>query len=238
MKKLLAVGMILAAAPAFAAELSYAPSYESNSNGVSDLRSSPVTLTQSLSQAIVSGNSVACNAGGLSTDNSYYRSFNLNTLAFPLQVTSVSFGIEAVIGTPLPLTVRLWRDTNGGAPDLGMVLVGSSAAFAVNAGMDGTIQNVAVNGLFNVGDIMVVEVFSPDSQAAGGGFFIGSNDAGQTGASYIAAAACGLPNPASLASIGFPNMHIVMNVHGKLVPTPGAAAVLGLAGLAGLRRRR
>ncbi|MBX2933681.1 MAG: M36 family metallopeptidase, partial [Ferruginibacter sp.] len=56
----------------------------------------PYSLTQSTSTTITALNSVSCNAGGLHTDNSYWRAYNLAPLALPsaLTVTNVSFGIE------------------------------------------------------------------------------------------------------------------------------------------------
>ncbi len=45
-------------------------------------------------------------------------------------------------------------------------------------------------------------------------FFIGSNAVGQTAPSYLAAADCGVTEPTDTAAIGFPDMHIVMNVTG------------------------
>ena len=53
----------------------------------------PVTITQSTSNTITPGNSVACNAGGLHTDNSYYRAYPL-ALAGPFTINTVTFGIE------------------------------------------------------------------------------------------------------------------------------------------------
>src|SRR6185436_1773755 len=58
----------------------------------------------------------------------------------------------------------------------------------------------------------------PDGQPNQNSFFIGSNNLGQSGPSYISAASCGIANPTNLASIGFPNMHIVMNVLGACGP--------------------
>jgi hypothetical protein len=39
----------------------------------------PPVITESTSQAIVDGNSVACNNGVGTTENHYYRAFNMNT---------------------------------------------------------------------------------------------------------------------------------------------------------------
>ena len=60
----------------------------------------------------------------------------------------------------------------------------------------------------------MVEVYTPDGQGSGNFFFIGSNAAGQTGSSYLASAACSVPEPTTTGNLGFPDMHIVMNVTG------------------------
>ncbi|RLE27116.1 MAG: hypothetical protein DRJ61_17770 [Acidobacteria bacterium] len=78
-------------------------------------------------------------------------------------------------------------------------------------GITGSIVDPAV-------DHLVVEVFTPDGQATGESFYIGSNADGQTGPSYIAAASCGITEPTDTAAIGFPDMHIVMNVTGDVLP--------------------
>ena len=70
---------------------------------------------------------------------------------------------------------------------------------------------------------LVMELFTPDGQAAGNLFFVGSNAAAETGPSYLSAAACGITTPTTTAAIGFPNMHIVFNVLGDCggpSPTP------------------
>jgi hypothetical protein len=98
---------------------------------------------------------------------------------------------------------------------------------------------------------MVVEVFTPDGQAAGNGFFIGSNNLGQSGLSYILAPDCGVLTPTPTGDIGFPGMHIVLNAVGdeavggpSIVEVPTLAAwglvflALALAGAAFLVLRR
>ena len=76
-------------------------------------------ITESTSQEIVTGNSAACNAGGLTAENHYWRAFNMNTFTGGADylVTSVEFGIEQAIsgtGTGQPATVNLYA--NHGAP--------------------------------------------------------------------------------------------------------------------------
>jgi hypothetical protein len=86
----------------------------------------------------------------------------------------------------------------------------------------GTIINVPVAGTAPAGSQLVVEVFTPDGTAAGNLIFIGSNAAPETGPSYLSAADCGVPNPTTTAALGFPNMHIVMNVNGCEVTGGGS----------------
>ena len=57
-------------------------------------------------------------------------------------------------------------------------------------------------------------------------FFIGSNPDPETGPSYLSAADCGIPDPTPTGDLGFPDMHIVMNVNGSCPsgsPTPTTA---------------
>jgi hypothetical protein len=98
-----------------------------------------------------------------------------------------------------------------------------------------TIATVPVTGTAPAGSTLVVEIFTPNGQTAGHSFFVGSNPDGQTDPSFIAAADCGAPEPTDLAVLGFPGMHIVMNVTGEggcdgdlpwvsVDPTSGATA--------------
>src|SRR5438874_4291657 len=79
----------------------------------------PSTNTQSTSQAIVDGNTVNCNDGFGTTENHYWRAFDMNTFTGGqgYDVTSVSFGIELAQsgdGTGQPWTVNLYA--NNGSP--------------------------------------------------------------------------------------------------------------------------
>jgi hypothetical protein len=177
-----------------------------------------ITLTQSSSQTITSGNSVSCNAGGLHTDNSYYRSFPLGA---DINVCEVQFGIETAAGAggTQPVTVNLYTGTGAFPGTFGSYTQIASSAISV-PDQAATIFPAAISGLATAGSNLVVEVFTPDGQAAGNSFFIGSNAAGETAPSYLAAAGCGLTAPATTASIGFPGMNIGMNVVGNPVARP------------------
>ena len=78
------------------------------------------TITHSTSQSIITGNSVSCNAGGLHTDNSYLREFDLTAFGIsgPLGVTQVEIGVEEATGAggSQPITVNLYTKINPAAP--------------------------------------------------------------------------------------------------------------------------
>lgn len=177
-----------------------------------------ITITHSASQAITALNSVSCNAGGLHSDNSYYRVFDLSTfgIAGQFDVTAVQYGIEqATAGAATqPVQVNLYT-LNGTFTLANLTPIGSTTDNISD--QSGTIFTSLVSGSVPANGVLVVEVFTPDGQTAGHSFFIGSNAAGQTGPSYLRAADCGVTQPTATGTIGFPNMHIVMNVIGNEV---------------------
>jgi N-acetylneuraminic acid mutarotase len=192
----------------------------------------PPVITESTSQDIVSGNSVACNDGFGHTDNSYWRAFNMNTFTggLPYNVTSVDFGIELAQsggGTGQPVRVRLYA--NHGAPFPGgdwqsNMIIDSGDINIPDQSL--TIFNQPITVTVASGtDELVFELFTPNGQAVGNLFFVGSNPDPETAPSYLSAADCGVTVPTPTGDIGFPNMHIVFNVNGSCggtpTPTPG-----------------
>src|ERR1041384_4014425 len=142
-------------------------------------------------------------------------------------VTSVSFGIEqanaAGTGTTQPINVRLYTQTTGTFPGGTRTQI---ATTTVNvADQTNTVLNVPLVAVVPAGTTqLIMEVNSPDGQAAGHSFFLGSNVAAETGPSYLSAASCGITTPTDTSAIGFPNMNIVFNVNGGCggpTPTPG-----------------
>jgi len=189
------------------------------------------TITQSVSQEIISGNSVACNNGTATAQNSYWRAFDMTTFTGGAQydVTSVSFGIENASsggGMGQPVTVNLY--TSGEPfPAGARTLLATTGPLTV-ADQQLTVLEVPLLASVPAGTSeLVMEVNSPDGRPDGNVFFIGSNPDGQTGASYLSAPTCGTTDPTNLADLGFPNMHIVFNVNGSCpvaTPTPTPTA--------------
>lgn len=193
----------------------------------------PLSITQSATLNIVSGNSVSCNNGFGHTNNSYWRRFDLNGahgIIAPFNVTSVDVGVEFADagGADQPVTVRLYTIPNASAlSTVNITLIGSATVNIPDQQL--TMINVPVAGLVATPLLqdLVVEVFTPNGHAAANFFWIGSNSDGQTAPSYISAGDCGIPQPTDLAAIGFGNMMIVMVVNGNETPTPTATRTLG-----------
>jgi Secretion system C-terminal sorting domain/HYR domain len=194
----------------------------------------PFALTQTASQVPVAG-SVACNAGGFHTLNSYFRAYNLGPLALPgpLQINTVTFGIELAdangTGTTQPVTVNVYTSA-GAFPGGVRTLVGTSGVVQV---ADQTLSTltvpITVPPTVAANAILVLELVTPDGRApANNRFFIGSNASAQTGPSYIQAGDCGIATPTDLTTVGFPNMHIILNANGVIT---GPSPLVQIAGL-------
>jgi hypothetical protein len=198
--------------------------------------SCPPVITESTSQAIVDGNSVACNNGVGTTENHYWRAFNMNTFTGGLDynVTSVEFGIELATsgtGTGQPLTVNLYANHGSAFPggDWQSNLIATSGEINIPDQAD-TVFNVPLTVTAPGSALeLVMEVTTPDGTAVGNLFFVGSNADPETAFSYLSAADCGVNDPTPTGDIGFPDMHIVFNVDGTCpggtpTPTPTATA--------------
>jgi hypothetical protein len=180
------------------------------------------TITHSVSQTITPLNSIRCVNGGTGfhTDNGYWRAFDLPSFGITgdFSVLLVEIGIEgatAGVGGVQPITCNLYI-TDGtpfpsGFPG-SLITIGSLTLDVPDQAL--TIFPMFVTGVAPAGSELVVEIFTPDGLSDGNSFGIGSNPDGQTALSYINAAGCGFPEPVPTGDIGFPNMHIVMNVTG------------------------
>ena len=181
------------------------------------------TITHSTSQAITPGNSISCNNGIGHADNSYWRAFNMATFTGLAQydVTSVSFGVESANQTQ-PVTLRLYAQTGGTFPTGLRTQIGTTT-INVDSSQSGTVITTPLTATVPAGTSeLVMEIFTPNGQAAGNLFFLGSNASPETGPSYLRAFDCGMmTTPTTTAALGFPNVHFIMNVHGSC---SGAAA--------------
>ncbi|GAB2465244.1 hypothetical protein GCM10027063_03210 [Promicromonospora xylanilytica] len=169
------------------------------------------TITHSASQDITELNSASCGGLAGTTENHFFRTFTLSDFGIDgdFEVSEVSFGVEKA--TAQTLTVNLYT-LDGELTFANLTSIGTAEASIPASTL--TMISVPVTGEVPAGATLVVEVVSPNQQSNGGVFYIGSNAAGQSAPSYLSATDCSLPEPATTDSIGWPDMHIVMNVSG------------------------
>lgn len=176
----------------------------------------PVLLTQTTSQVPAASNTISCNATGLHAENSYYREYASAALPTGFNVCAVELAIEnANAGDPAtsqPLTINLYRQTGGAFPGGTRTVIGTATVQVPDGGLGNF--TVPVTGAVAAGESLVVEALEPNGQAAGHSLFLGSNAAGQSAPTFIRAPDCGLAAPADMATIGFPNVHIILNARG------------------------
>jgi subtilisin family serine protease len=172
-----------------------------------------VTITHSVSQEIIQGNSVSCNSGLGNAENGYLRTFTLEDfdITSDFNVTSVSFGVESATVTQ-PMTVKLYTLEGSAVVYDNMTLIGSTVTTLQAQQL--SMVSVPVEGTAPAGSTLVVELDSPNLQDIGGFFFPGSNNLGQTSSTYLRSETCGVNQPTPTEQIGFPGMHLVMNVTG------------------------
>ncbi|WP_161958433.1 S8 family serine peptidase [Ornithinimicrobium cavernae] len=182
--------------------------------GVPQAPAGSVTMTHSESQEIVANNTVACSTeDGLTGDNGFLRTFTLADFAITndFHVTDVSFGVEAVNLGPSTVTVRLYTLDGQSLTYANLSPIGSAEVTLEPQVLQ--LVTVPVNATVPSGSTLVVELDAPATSETSG-FFAGSNAAGESAPSYLRSADCGMPEPAPMSAIGFPNTHLVMNVTG------------------------
>ncbi len=181
------------------------------------------TITQSNTQTITDLNSVSCsNTGtGETLENHYYRDFDLASFGITgaYGITEVQFGIQSVqivtADPTIPVTIKLYSTALAFPASFpaGYTEIGSVIANVAPQTL--TILNVPITGTVPAGEKLVVEVFNLD--LVGAAFAIGSNADGQLTPSYIVAPGCGITNPTDIGALGFPDMHLVLNVVGTVL---------------------
>lgn len=175
-----------------------------------------VTLSQTTSDAIVPG-SIACTGSGITSDNIYYRAFNLSALGYSqFDVNQVSFAIESITSPSPGFAVEVIIYSNiGGTFPAGTLTPVTTVSVPITLADSNTIKAVPVNATVVAPAQLVFGVSIPDETNGGTTqFFIGSNASGQSDPGYISSVGCGFTNPTTITNIGFPNMHVVMNVTG------------------------
>ncbi len=218
---ILAAGFLFTAS---AQDISVNPNPPIQSNGQLNYDGTDaITITHSVDPvSVVAGMSVACTAGGITSDNQYWRSFVLSDFGItdPWDITMVEIGVESAIagsGGEQPLTVNLYTaDTPW--PTLSLTPIGTATVMVPDQSL--TLFQIPVTGTAPAGSELVVEINIEDATTgANHTFFLGANNTGQTADSWLSSTGCGLPGPpaglpVTTQSIGFPDAQWVMSVTG------------------------
>ena len=212
---------------------------------------SGISASQSVnSTTITAGNSVTCSAGGIHVQNFFYRYFDTTltgagqewdglggvAVAGQFKIDSINLGIEvatagAGAATPgfQPIIIRLYVDTPvpsfPGAQPLPINAVSTTNYLVADTAV-GVVVNIPLTGpayLFTIGDKIIVEIELVDGTAPGNSMWLGSNNLGETGPTYLVSAPCGVTVPTTVATIGFPLMALVSDL---LYSAPGGPPVL------------
>jgi hypothetical protein len=165
----------------------------------------PLLLTQNTSSVPVTGAGIGCNPGG---DNTYYRVYDLNALGYvdDMTLNNIHFSVESS-SIARVVTVNAYTLT-GALTNANLTLLGSTT---VNVSTTPMTPYTAVMGGLTVpgGSTLVLSYSVPES--LNNPFLPGANAAGQSGLTYLKAIACGINEPVSLTSIGFPNVHVIID---------------------------
>lgn len=189
-----------------------------------DAGPSTVTLRQTTAQTITPLNSVGCveqDADGnpiQHRDNSYYRVFDLAAagVTTELEVSDVVFGVEQAASPTgsQPATLTLY--TLAGPLAIANLTVLATTELVV-ANQEATLLTAPIAATVPAGSKLVAELFVPDSAGQDRLFFMGSNASGQSAPGYLRATAtgCNIAEPTDLAALGFPAMHMILEVNGS-----------------------
>ncbi|SMC88693.1 T9SS type A sorting domain-containing protein [Moheibacter sediminis] len=174
------------------------------------------TITQNTdTTTILTPHAVTCGVQGSYTGyNVISRAFKLDTFGITTDftVTNVGFGFENITGD-LPFALIL--STSGGAYPAGALTELMYEPVNISAADSGTILDVELSEAVVVpAGSELVMAFEGDGELDLVSWYPASNDAGQSGPSYLTAPACGLNTPGTYASIGFADVHVIMTVTG------------------------
>lgn len=174
------------------------------------------SISQMADNTPESGNGLSCGEKGLNTsENSWLRRFYFSEHGITESTTINSVTIASDEGPTIPVTINLYTIPHSVAvdtiPTAQLTLIGSGTGTIGGSLATSEIQipgGVTVSD--TVGYDLVVEYHIEGSPSAP--FFPGGNATAQTHKTFIVAPECGLDDPATTDSIGFPSFHIIMVV--------------------------
>ncbi|GHC55747.1 T9SS type A sorting domain-containing protein [Ulvibacter litoralis] len=169
------------------------------------------TMSHSTDQTDITG-SVACadNTSGISTDNSFWRSYTPADFGVTdeMAVTQVEFAVGSsdFAVAPYAVTVNLYSsDATFPAGNFTLLATQQVPVLESDAG---TILTATLDTPFNIDSTseVIVEVADVDETV---NFRIGQNTLGETAPSYLTSVGCAITEPTTTETIGFPDDFII-----------------------------
>ncbi|MFG0285802.1 MAG: hypothetical protein ACF8R7_15410 [Phycisphaerales bacterium JB039] len=192
----------------------------------------PFRMSHNEIEDLVEGIMVACASTGApqtTSDNQWWRDFDLGFFGLgDITVTQVEFGIQRFSAPSFAgeteVTINLYQAPAGSTPALGLELKGTATAKYLDWSFTGTPDDIFTMDFdggvcIDAGASLIVEI-APQDFGGGGALtgdvaFLGGNGFGETAPSYLSSTGCGLPAPATFASIGFSGISTIMNIVGE-----------------------
>ncbi|MCZ6543115.1 MAG: hypothetical protein O6768_05575 [Planctomycetota bacterium] len=179
-------------------------------------------ITQSVDNVTIDTGGVACAGGGITTENSWARAYDL-----ALDIPGEAFAINCVefamsnSGSDLMGTVTIYRDPDGGEPGSPMDLVAlGSKDFTLPGGTDLQLFQASFDPpvVAPADSTIVVTVDLPPSND---GFAVyAGNMNGESGCTYLLSESCEINTYTCAGDIGFPDLHWVQTLRGDVGAAP------------------
>lgn len=180
---------------------------------------SQTKITHSTSENIWTGGSATCSASGVPYENHFLRRFDLQD--FPEIVdtafyVAIEYGVESTSGGPFDVLVYLY-DLHGDFLFSNMVLDFWEVSSIYPDSTKYHIRHELSSGGYALPtDTVVVDLYTPTGGTAT--FYPGANPLYESDSSYIAASTCGIYEPTTYGSIGFPAAHLVLHLWANQKP--------------------
>ncbi|MCP3916555.1 MAG: hypothetical protein GY711_13445 [bacterium] len=178
-----------------------------------------VRLSHSVNNTEITGYVLMCSASGVPWDTSTWRAYTPadHGQLHDFEVERVFFGISMhTAPTDMPAVVRVYADSSPGmlGPLADLTLLGEATMLVPNEPLVHAVDFAPPLFFdFGSGDDLVIEVELdvPEPNTDQIYFAAGANDEGETRPTYLSASNCGVAEPQPLASLGFPDSHVIID---------------------------
>ncbi|WP_157544662.1 hypothetical protein [Nocardioides halotolerans] len=180
-----------------------------------------IKVTQNYSDAIVAGDGISCNGGGIVADNQYYRRFDMSVYGAQngFKVSKMTVAVEEATssagGVPGDFNIYAIDHT----ADLTIANLGTPVGTTpvdLESASGSELKSAAISATIPAGKDMVIELSVDDAGAGDASFYPGANEAPELGTTYLSSTSCGITEPTELAAVGpFAGIANIMFVNGK-----------------------